>query len=79
MRLIKYLSNSGIASRRKCEIIIREGRVKVNKELNENPFFEINSNDLVELDNKIVVPELKKKNHKNKQAEQYYYINKRYS
>ena len=61
MRLIKYLSNSGIASRRKCEIIIREGRVKVNKELNENPFFEINSNDLVELDNKIVVPELKKK------------------
>ena len=61
MRLIKFLSNSGIASRRKCEIIIREGRVKVNKEINKNPFFEINLNDLVKFDNKIVTPQLIKK------------------
>ena len=62
IRLVKFLSNSGIASRRKCEVIIKDGRVKVNKILNKNPFFEINSNDLVELDDKIVLPVLKKKN-----------------
>lgn len=61
IRLVKFLSNSGIASRRKCEVLIKDGRVRVNKILNKNPFFEINSNDLVELDDKIVLPVLKKK------------------
>jgi len=29
-RLQKYLANSGIASRRKCETLIKEGKIKVN-------------------------------------------------
>lgn len=33
MRLQKYLSNSGIASRRKCEELILEGKVSVNGEI----------------------------------------------
>lgn len=36
MRLNKFLSNSGVASRRKCDEIIQEGRVFVNgKQVNE--------------------------------------------
>lgn len=30
MRLNKFLSNSGLASRRKCDEIIQEGKVTVN-------------------------------------------------
>lgn len=32
-RLQKYLANSGIASRRKCEEFIIQGKVKVNGEI----------------------------------------------
>lgn len=31
-RLQKYLANSGVASRRKCEELISEGKIKVNGE-----------------------------------------------
>ncbi|MBQ2517896.1 MAG: rRNA pseudouridine synthase, partial [Clostridia bacterium] len=30
LRLQKYLAEAGVASRRKCEELIKEGRVKVN-------------------------------------------------
>ena len=33
IRLQKYLANNGIASRRKCEELIIQGRVKVNGEV----------------------------------------------
>lgn len=33
MRLQKYLAEAGVASRRKCEELIREGRVRVNDEI----------------------------------------------
>ena len=33
IRLQKYLANNGIASRRKCEELIMQGRVKVNGEV----------------------------------------------
>ena len=33
MRLNKFLAQSGVASRRKCEEFIQEGRVKVNGEV----------------------------------------------
>lgn len=60
-RLQKYLANNGIASRRKCEEYILEGRVKVNgKTVNElgvkiNP-----SKDIIEFDDKQVKNEEKK-------------------
>jgi len=40
-RLSKYLSNSGIASRRKCDDIIKSGRVKVNDITVLEPFYRI--------------------------------------
>jgi 23S rRNA pseudouridine2605 synthase len=40
-RLSKYLSNSGIASRRKCDDIIKSGRVKVNDITVLEPFYRV--------------------------------------
>lgn len=37
MRLAKYLSNAGVASRRRCEELIAEGRVSVNGETVTTP------------------------------------------
>ena len=59
MRLQKYLSLCGIASRRKSEQIICKGRVKVNGYVIDKLGQKINLNDTVELDNKIIKPEKK--------------------
>ena len=54
MRLNKYLAASGVASRRKCETIIRSGHVKVNGIVVTNPFHLLLPGDDVLLDNRIV-------------------------
>lgn len=41
MRLSKFLSISGVASRRKTEELIKSGRIKVNNEIVLEPFFNI--------------------------------------
>ena len=52
-RLSKYLSNSGIASRRKCDDIIKSGRVKVNDIVVLEPFCRVlPSKDNVTVDNR---------------------------
>jgi 23S rRNA pseudouridine2605 synthase len=52
-RLSKYLSNSGIASRRKCDDIIKSGRVKVNDITVLEPFYRVLPNkDNVTVDNR---------------------------
>lgn len=59
MRLQKYLADSGIASRRKCEAFIAEGRVKINgikAELGSS----VSDDDIVELDGKRVEPASRK-------------------
>ena len=61
MRLAKYLSNSGIASRRQAEVLISSGRVKVNGEIVKILGTSIDSdkdeifynNKLVKADNKV--------------------------
>ncbi len=35
MRVQKYLADCGVASRRKCEDFIKQGRVKINGEIIE--------------------------------------------
>lgn len=55
MRLQKYLADAGVASRRKCEELIKSGRVSVNgvtAELGSS----VNDGDSVELDGKPVHP-----------------------
>jgi 23S rRNA pseudouridine2605 synthase len=54
-RLSKYLSNSGIASRRKCDEIIKYGHVKVNDIIILEPFYRILPNkDNVAVDNRTI-------------------------
>lgn len=51
-RLSKFLSNSGIASRRKCDQIIASGRVKVNDIVVLDSFFKVDyHNDSITVDN----------------------------
>ena len=55
VRLQKFLADSGVASRRKCEEIILEGRVKVNEKLITKLGTKINPyEDFVEVDGKIL-------------------------
>ena len=54
-RLQKYLAETGIASRRKCEEYIVEGRVKVNNETTTQLGVKINPDiDEIKFDNKLV-------------------------
>lgn len=59
-RLQKFIAKSGITSRRKAELLILQGRVKVNGEVIKTLGFKINpERDIVEIDNKIIKPEHK--------------------
>ena len=54
-RLQKYLANCGIASRRKCEEYILQGKVKVNGEIVTELGTKINTEkDIIEFENKVV-------------------------
>ena len=59
IRLNKYLSQSGICSRRDADKLIEKGRIKVNDKVIKTLGEKINSNDRVELDGKPVSPEKK--------------------
>lgn len=61
IRLQKYLADSGVASRRKCEEYILAGRVKVNGEIITELGTKINPDKVqVEFDNKIIKNEEQK-------------------
>lgn len=53
-RLQKYIARSGIASRRKAEELILEGRVKVNGIIVTEMGFKVDGNDIVEVDNEVI-------------------------
>lgn len=59
-RLQKRIASCGVASRRKAEELIKEGRVKVNGEVIDTLGYKINQNDEVTVDDIIVqkVPKL---------------------
>lgn len=60
MRLQKYLAACGVASRRKSEIMIAEGRVKVNGVVVNTPGFQVDpSKDCVMVDNRLIEREEK--------------------
>jgi 23S rRNA pseudouridine2605 synthase len=50
MRLAKYLANTGVASRRAAEELIRAGRVTVDREIERDPAREVDAGHLVALD-----------------------------
>lgn len=61
MRLQKYMAQCGVSSRRKAEIMIAEGRVKVNgKIVNEMGITIDNKKDIVKVNNKTIREERRK-------------------
>ena len=59
MRLNKFMANAGICSRREADDYIAKGMVKVNGEVTTELGTKIKRDDVVEYDEKIVVPERK--------------------
>lgn len=58
-RLQKVIAAAGIASRRKAEILISEGRVKVNGEVISELGFKVKKSDVIKVDNKLIEQEEK--------------------
>ncbi len=65
-RLQKVIAEAGIASRRKAEELIKNGKVKVNGEVITTLGFKVNSSDRVEVNDKLI----------EKEAKEYYLLNK---
>lgn len=59
LRLNRYISMSGICSRRDADTLITEGRVKVNDLVVQTVGVKVKRNDKVEVDGEIIVPERK--------------------
>src|ERR1039457_346581 len=57
IRLNKYISNSGVCSRREADTLIAAGKVKVNGAIITELGHKIDLNDNVMVDNKIIKPE----------------------
>ncbi len=60
MRLQKYLAACGVSSRRHGEEMIRDGRVTVNGRLITQMGTQVEENDVVRVDGKVVKPETEK-------------------
>ena len=56
MRINKYLADCGIASRRKCEELILQGKVKVNGKLIKELGIDVKPTDIVSFENRVVKP-----------------------
>jgi len=56
VRLQKYLADCGVASRRRAELFIVEGRVRVNDELITELGFKVDENDDVYFEGELVTP-----------------------
>lgn len=59
VRLNKYISNSGICSRRAADNLILEGRVKVNNSIVKELGIKVNADDKIQVDNETIVFEKK--------------------
>ena len=60
MRLQKYLANAGIASRRKCEELILDGKIEVNGIVVTELGTKVSKKDVVKYNGIIVKPEEEK-------------------
>ena len=54
MRINKYLSQAGIASRRKADDLIRSGNIKVNGAVMKEPGYDVKDEDVVEVNGRPV-------------------------
>lgn len=58
-RLNKKIAESGICSRRKADILIKSGRIKVNNKVISNLGYKVMENDVIYLDDKPLIKEEK--------------------
>ena len=56
MRINKYIASAGVTSRRKADELIEAGKVKVNGNVLENPGYQVEDSDLVEVDGVAIKP-----------------------
>ncbi len=54
MRLNKFVAHAGVCSRRKAAELVKAGKVKVNDKIEKNPAIEVDENDKVEYDGKLL-------------------------
>ncbi len=59
-RLQKFLASSGVASRRKCEEMIKTGKVEVNGKIIDKLGTKITENDIIKVNGKIIKEEKNK-------------------
>ena len=59
-RLQKYLANAGIASRRKCEELILQGKIEVNGKVVTELGTKVSSKDIIKYNGRLVKPEEEK-------------------
>ena len=60
VRLNKYVSRSGVASRRKAVEMIKEGKISVNDTVVLEPYYLVEEKDKVKLEGKTLTPEVEK-------------------
>lgn len=56
MRINKFLASTGLASRRKCEQFVTDGKVTVNGKVVSDLAFNVSEKDVVKLNGKVVTP-----------------------
>lgn len=61
MRLQKYMALCGVAARRKCEDMIRDGRVTVNGRMITQMGTQVEEGDVVAVDGAVIAPETQKR------------------
>ncbi len=60
MRINKYLADCGVASRRKCDELIGQGKVKVNGKVTRELGVDIKPTDVVMFENRVVRPNVRR-------------------
>ncbi len=56
MRLNKYIAASGLASRRKADELIKEGKVRINGEVLDELGYDVTPDDVVEVNGNLIEP-----------------------
>jgi len=56
-RLNKFLARAGVASRRKCDQLIKEGKVTINGRITTNPAERVSGKEIIKVENKVVKKE----------------------
>ncbi len=54
MRLNQFIAKSGFSSRRKADLFIKAGKVRVNKRVIFEPYFEVKEKDKVTIDSRVL-------------------------